>query len=280
MNWFRESLHPDIEQGIRIDEPIYQGRTDYQAVQIFRNNLLGRVLVLDGVLQTTELDEFFYHEMLAHVPILAHGAVGQVLVIGGGDGGCLRQVLAHRVERATLVDLDRAVVALCREHLPAISAGAFDDPRAGLVIADGARFVAETEQRFDVIIVDSTDPIGPSVVLFEPPFYRDCKRALAPGGILVTQNGVPTFQRAEFEQSLAAFRALFAHGGFYYAAVPTYVGGDLALGWASDTHRLSEVDLAAVRARYQASGIATRYYNPEIHRAAFAQPNYLKELGA
>ena len=280
MTWFRESLHPEIEEGIRVDQAIYQGRTEYQAVRIFRNDLLGRVLVLDGVLQTTELDEFFYHEMLAHVPILGHGRARHVLIIGGGDGGCLKQVLRHPVERVTMVDLDAGVVALCREHLPALSDGAFDDPRLKLIFGDGTTFVAETDERFDVIIVDSTDPIGPAVALFETPFYRACRDRLAPGGVLVTQNGVPIFQQAEFVQSLAAFRALFAHSGFYYAAVPTYIGGDLAFGWASDGLRLNQADSAQLRTRYEAHDLQTRYYNPEIHQAAFAQPNYLKALGA
>lgn len=280
MTWFRESLHPEIEEGLRVDESIYDGRTEFQSVRIFRNDLLGRVLVLDNVVQTTELDEFFYHEMLAHVPILGHGAARRVLVIGGGDGGCLKQVLRHPVERVTMVELDRDVIALCRAHLPALSDGAFDDPRLRLVIGDGTAFVAETGERYDVIIVDSTDPIGPAVALFETPFYRDCRDRLAPGGVLVTQNGVPAFQQAEFEQSLAAFRALFAHSGFYYAAVPTYFGGDLAFGWASDGLRLNHADSAQLRDRYAARELRTRYYNPEIHQAAFAQPNYLKALGA
>ena len=279
MTWFRENLHPEIEGGIRIDELIHESRTDFQAIQIFRNDLLGRVLVLDGVVQTTELDEFFYHEMLAHVPILGHGATARVLIIGGGDGGCLNQVLRHPVAQVTMVELDRDVVEVCRAHLPALSDGAFDDPRLRLVIGDGTAFVAETAERYDVIIIDSTDPIGPAVALFEVPFYRNCRDRLAPGGVLVTQNGVPIFQQAEFEQSLAAFRALFAHSGFYYAAVPTYFGGDLAFGWASDGLRLDRPDVARLHARYQAHELRTRYYNPAIHQAAFAQPNYLNALG-
>lgn len=278
MTWFRETLHAEIQESIRIDRPIYEGRTQFQSVQIFANETLGRVLVLDGVIQTTETDEFVYHEMLAHPPALAHGAVREALIIGGGDGGCLEEVLKHPVDRATMVDLDGEVVALCREFLPALSNGAFDDPRTDLIIGDGAKFVAETERRFDLIIVDSTDPIGPGTVLFERPFYAGCRRCLNNGGILITQNGVPIFQPDEYVDSLRAFRKLFDHGGFYYAAVPTYIGGDLAFGWAGNGIDLAEIDLAGITARYAAQGFETRYYNPQIHQAAFATPNYLMAL--
>ena len=280
MSWFHETLHPEIRESIRIDQPIYQGKTAFQSVEVFVNETLGRVLILDGVVQTTEADEFFYHEMLAHVPILAHGDARQVLIIGGGDGGMLEEVLKHPVDGATMVDLDGEVVELCKQHLPEICRGAFDDPRTDLVIGDGAKYVAETDERFDVIIIDSTDPIGPGTVLYEQAFYANCRRCLTERGVMITQNGVPIFQREEYLNSLERFRALFRHGSFYYAAVPTYIGGDLAFGWASDGLNLADVDSAAIAKRYDAVGLETQYYNPEIHRAAFAQPNYLKALGA
>ena len=234
MEWYREKLHAATEQGLRIDRLIYDGKTEFQSVLVFENEFLGRVLVLDGIVQTTEADEFIYHEMLAHVPLFSLEAPRQVLIIGGGDGGCLEEVLKHPVERATMVELDAEVVALCRQHIPSICGGAFDDPRTELVIGDGARYLAETERRFDAIIIDSTDPAGPGEVLFSESFYGHCRRALSERGMLITQNGVPFEQRREFTDSRDRFARLFRYPNFYFAAVPTYVGGVMAFGCASD----------------------------------------------
>lgn len=275
MDWYREKLHPATEQGLRIDRLIYDGKTDFQSVLVFENEFLGRVLVLDGIVQTTEADEFIYHEMLAHVPLFSLDAPERVLIIGGGDGGCLEEVLKHPVEQAVMVELDAEVVALCRRHIPAICGGAFDDPRTELIIGDGARFVAETEQRFDAIIIDSTDPAGPGEVLFSESFYADCRRCLSGRGILITQNGVPFEQRQEFIDSRERFGRLFRHPNFYFAAVPTYVGGVMAFGCASDGTDAGTVPRDDLARRVAAAGIATRYYNPDIHLAAFARPGYL-----
>ncbi|HAE04091.1 MAG TPA: polyamine aminopropyltransferase, partial [Rhodospirillaceae bacterium] len=186
-------------------------------------------------------DEFVYHEMMAHVPILAHGAARAVLIIGGGDGGMAREVLKHSNTLVTMVEIDGAVVDFCQEHLPNHSAGAFDNPRLDLIIADGAQFVKETERRFDVILVDSTDPIGPGAVLFTAEFYADCKRCLTPGGVVVTQNGVPFVQPEEVTNSYRRLGESFTDVHFYRAAVPTYQGGDMAFGWASDNAQLRQV---------------------------------------
>ena len=160
--WFDETLHPEIGQRLSMDRVLFREKTGLQDLVIFENPRFGRVLALDGVVQTTEGDEFIYHEMLAHTPILAHGGVSRVLIIGGGDGGMAREVLRHAsVKHLTMVEIDRGVVDMSREHLPSLSAGAFDDPRLELVITDGAKFVHETGDRWDVVIVDSTDPIGP-----------------------------------------------------------------------------------------------------------------------
>ncbi|MDA0342023.1 MAG: polyamine aminopropyltransferase, partial [Proteobacteria bacterium] len=179
MEWFEEALHPGLTQGLSMDRILFREKTELQDLVIFENRIFGRVLALDGVVQTTEGDEFIYHEMLSHVPILAHGAASRVLIIGGGDGGMAREVLKHPgVRTVTMVEIDPSVIELCRNHLPSISAGAFDDPRLDLVIADGAAFVEVTNDRWDVIIIDSTDPLGPGEVLFGERFYRGCKRCL------------------------------------------------------------------------------------------------------
>ena len=184
MDRFIETLYHGYGQAFEVEEILYEEKTDHQHMLIFRNPCFGRVMVLDGVVQTTEKDEFVYHEMLAHVPILAHGRVSRLLIVGGGDGGMLREVCKHRgIQTVVQVELDRAVVALSRQYLPAHSQGAFDDPRLQLVFDEGLNFVRTTAEKFDVIIVDSTDPIGPGEALFSRDFYGACKRCLLPGGI-------------------------------------------------------------------------------------------------
>ncbi len=278
MTWFEETLHADLRQRVRVSRVLYRDKTEHQDLIIFENPLLGRVLALDGVVQTTEADEHIYHEMLAHVPILAHGRAEEVLIVGGGDGGMLREVLKHGGVAATLVEIDPGVIALCREHLPGLSRGAFDDKRAEVVIADGAVFVAETDRRFDVIIVDSTDPIGPGEVLFGAAFYAGCKRALKPGGVLVTQNGVPFVQPEVIRASHERLSPLFADVAFYAAPVPTYNGGFMTFGWASDDPDPRRTPVETLASRYADAGIETRYYNPELHKGAFALPNDIRAL--
>ena len=278
MNRFTETLYDGYGQEFQIDELLYEAGTGHQHLVIFRNARFGRVMALDGVVQTTERDEFIYHEMLAHVPILAHDRVSRVLIIGGGDGGMLREVCKHSdIQSVVQVEIDRKVVDLCREYLPGHSQGAFDDPRVRLVIDDGLHFVKTTPEKFDVIISDSTDPTGPGRVLFSGDFYRACKRCLAPGGILVTQNGVVFMQLDEVKSTAKHLRGLFADWHFFTAAVPTYIGGCMTFGWASDDFALRHTPIADLRQRYAAAGLATRYYNPEIHFATFALPQYVLE---
>lgn len=283
MEWFQETLHGSIRQTLKVQEVLHREKTEHQDLIIFRNPTFGRIMALDGIVQTTEGDEFIYHEMLAHVPILAQkaakGAVGKVLIVGGGDGGCIREVLRHRdVPECVMVEIDASVIDMSRKHLPNHHAGAFDDPRARIVIADGARFVQETAERFDVVIIDSTDPVGPGKVLFTREFYAGCKRCLTPGGVLVTQNGVPFLQADELKSSVGFFRELYKEGRCYLAVVPTYNGGFMALGWATDNLQLRHAPLDTIRALYKKSGLATRYFSPDLFHAAFALPNFIKKV--
>ena len=279
MKTYSETLYKDYRQVFDVTDVLYEDKTDHQHLVIFENPRFGRVLALDGVIQVTERDEFIYHEMLAHVPIVAHGKAKNVLIIGGGDGGTLREALRHpSVESAVMVEIDRTVVDLCTEHMPGVSAGAFDDARTELIIADGLKYVAETDRRFDVIMVDSTDPIGPGEVLFTETFYADCKRSLTDGGVLVTQNGVPFFQGDEVRNSHARLKPSFEDVGFYVAPVPTYIGGFMTLGWATDDASLRTLDADALGQRFNASGIETRYYTPAVHAGAFALPGYINRL--
>ena len=277
-DWFHETLYPSVRQSLRIDKVIYEGRSRYQDILIFENEYLGRVLVLDGIVQTTEADEFYYHEMLGHVPIVGHGTAKSVLIVGGGDGGLLEEVLKHPVDRVVLVDIDGEVVRLCREHLPSICGGAFEDPRTELVIGDGIDFVQETELRFDVIIVDSTDPVGPGRMLFDEAFYESCRCVLNVGGVIATQNGVPFFQGPELTQTHRHFSHLFRRSGFFLAPVPTYAGGHMAFGWASELIDLSVMDIETLRSRLDAHRFASRYYNADVHISAFAVPTCTRAL--
>ena len=236
-------------------------------------------MTLDDVVQTTERDEFIYHEMLTHLPILAHGAARKVLIIGGGDGGMLEEALKHRgIEQVTMVEIDPSVIELAKTHLRAICGEAFEDPRANLVIADGVDFVAHCEDRFDIVIIDSTDPIGPGEVLFTQDFYQRCKDRLTPGGVLVTQNGVPFLQGEELTQTLKAFKAPVADATCYLATVPTYVGGPMAFGWGTDNTGLRQTPVETLTARLEAAGIQAAYYTPEVHHRAFALPGYVAQL--
>jgi len=276
---FIETLYDGYSQGFRVDKVYFERRTDHQHLLIFYNAHFGRVMVLDGVVQTTERDEFVYHEMLTHVPLFAHGGVGRVLIIGGGDGAMLREVLKHgTVESVTQVEIDRTVIETSRQHLPEHSRGAFDDPRVRIVVGDGAQFLSETDERFDVIISDSTDPIGPGEVLFSREFYQRCRDRLSIGGILVTQNGVVFLQPDEARDTARRFRQVFGHWAFFSAAVPTYAGGIMLFGFASDSPEPHEVSVETLRARFAKQPVATRYYTPEIHRASFVLPRFVEEL--
>ncbi|MXQ09320.1 polyamine aminopropyltransferase [Alphaproteobacteria bacterium GH1-50] len=277
-DWVRESLHPDYAQALRVGEMLYDSETAHQRLKVFQNDTFGRVLTLDDVVQTTEGDNFIYHEMMSHVPIFAHGAASRVLIIGGGDGGMAREVLRHQsVSHVTMVEIDAGVVEFSKTYLPMLSNGAFDDPRLDLVIADGADFIRSTSGGYDVIIVDSTDPIGPGEVLFSDTFYGHAKRALAPNGILVTQNGVPFMQGEELTNTMRAFTALFVDATCYLATIPTYAGGPMAFGWGTDGDaRATPLDV--LQGRFDAAGIATDYYTPEVHQGAFALPGYVKKL--
>lgn len=277
-DWMRETLHRDHAQALRVDKVLYDSDTEHQRLVVFENGRFGRVLTLDGVVQTTEGDNAIYHEMLTHTPILAHGAATDVLIIGGGDGGMAREVLRHAsVERVTMVEIDAGVVEFSKTYLPTLSAGAFEDPRLDLVIADGAAFVRQTDKRFDVVIVDSTDPVGPGEVLFTDTFYGHAKRCMKPGGILVTQNGVPFMQGDELTNTLRAFKALFTDWSCYMATIPTYASGPMAFGWGTDGDARG-VDLDVLRARFEAAGLDPYYYTPEVHLGAFALPGYVKKL--
>lgn len=278
--WVEETLHRGFRVNLKADRVLFDSETEHQRLIIFDNADFGRVMMLDSIVQVTTKDEFIYHEMMSHVPLFAHGRAKRALIVGGGDGGVLREALRHpELEQVTLCEIDRGVIELCRRYFPEISAGAYDNPRTRIVIADGTKFVAETDDRFDVIMIDSTDPVGPGAVLFTREFYAGCRRCLKPGGLLVTQNGLPFLQAGELKQSVGYFRELFADAFAYLANTPTYFGGPMSYGWATDNDKLREHKRKKIARRHeQAGGFATRYWSPEVHVAAFALPPYVREL--
>jgi spermidine synthase len=202
-----------------------------------------------------------------------------VLIVGGGDCGIAEEVLKHKsVKRLTQVEIDASVVEFSKEHFQEFTRPVVANPRFDLIIDDGMNYVAETERRFDVIIVDSTDPQGPGKVLFSEKFYRACRRCLNKGGVMVTQNGVPILQSSELASGIKKFCKLFADGYCYVAAIPTYVGGHMAMGWASDNVKLRVAPMATIADRYKRAGrFPTKYWTPEVHVAAFALPRFIAE---
>ena len=280
--WISETLF--VNQGLRTsfaaERVLYEMQTDHQHLVLFENTLFGKMLMLDGATQVTTRDEFIYHEMMTHVPLLAHGEAREVLIIGGGDCGIAKEVLKHRgVARLTQVEIDASVVEFSKEHFPQFAGPVLSDRRFDLVIDDGMNFVRGTDRRFDVIIVDSTDPQGPGAVLFTAAFYAACKDCMAPRAVMVTQNGVPFLQPAELATSIGHLRQLFADATCYVAAIPTYVGGHMAIGWAASDPTMRRVAAEVLSNRHAAAGqFLTKYWTPEVQCAAFALPRFIAEI--
>ncbi|MBX9698978.1 MAG: polyamine aminopropyltransferase [Acetobacteraceae bacterium] len=279
--WVNETLYAAWGQRFRIVRELARVRSVFQDIMVFESETHGRVMLLDGVVQITEADEFVYQEMIAHVPLLAHGAAKRVLIIGAGDGGVLRRVLQHRgVERAVMVEIDGEVIRLAKQHMPGIAGDAWTDPRAEVIVGDGIDYVRQAPAgSFDAVIVDSTDPIGVGEVLFTDEFYANSARLLSDRGLIVNQCGVPFMQADELRETNLRRAKAFPDTWAYVAAVPTYVGGFMTLGWAAKDASLRHVGVEEIRARAQAAGIlgATRYWTPEIHVGAFQLPPYIAE---
>ena len=243
-------------------------KTRFQNLEVYETESFGRVLLLDGLVQTTERDEFFYHEMLVHPALTAHPEPRDILIIGGGDGGALREVFRHRVKRATLVEIDEAVIETCREYFPGL-ASSFDNPKARVEIADGNDFIRETKDRFDVILVDSSDPVGPSVILHQQRFFAALKKRLKPGGVIAAQAGSPVFHLDHLKRKAAFLKRLFRFSSYYWGPVPTYPGGYWCYAFLSDG-----IDPRTALRRNPPRGL--KYYNKSVHGAAFASPEFMK----
>ena len=281
--YIQETLFDELgfRMSFAAEKIVFQGQGDLQSLVLFENKRFGRMLMLDGATQVTTADEFIYSEMMSHVPILVHGRAKEVLIIGGGDCGIAEEVLKHKsVKRLTQVEIDPSVVEFAKQHFPEFTRSVLRNPRFNLIIDDGMNYVARTERRFDVIIVDSTDPQGPGAVLFSREFYEGARKCLRQGGVMVTQNGVPFFQPDELLGTLGIWRSLFADPYAYVAAIPTYVGGHMTMGFATDDKALRAVPLETLGKRFDEAKLETRYYTPEVHKAAFALPRFIRDLVA
>ena len=268
--WFTEELHPYYRKGIRVKKILADEQTQYQHLQFVETEFFGNAMILDGIIQVTERDNIGYHEMIVHVPMLAVGQPKRVLIVGGGDGGSLQQVLRYpSVEEAVVCELDQRVVDLSRQYFTAGFGDPWADPRATLLVRDAFGFLAENPGQFDVIISDTTDPIGMAERLFSDEFYQLLVRALAPNGAAATQCEQPFFDTALIKEIYRVAKSLTTHPAYYYTQVPTYPGGGIGFMYVSNVP--------------WEKGLATplppgvnNYINPDVHRAAFALPEFFR----
>ena len=278
---FIENLHGDEAfQGFAVEADLFVGASQYQQIEIVRTKRFGRVLVLDGIVQTTEFDEFIYHEMLVHVPMFACASPREVLIIGGGDGGALREVLKHDVARVDMIEIDEQVVTTCIEHLPTLNeAGAvYEDPRTNLVIEDAFAYLRREKSHYDVIISDSTDPVGAGEILFSHEFYELCEGALNPAGALSLQNGVAFMQPQEARGTMQALRELGLLAKCYQVAVPTYYGGSMMMGFGARDRSVFDPSQEQLTQRFERIATPLRHYTPAHHLASFVLPHWIQTL--
>lgn len=269
--WAKEYHTQDMVISYRIKQTLHAERSQYQDIALVETHQYGRMLLLDSIVQTTERDEFVYHEMITHVPLNAHPHPRRVLVVGGGDGGAIREILKHpTVEEAVLVEIDRRVVELSQQYLPTIAC-ALDDPRVTVHIADGIEYVKQAKDAFDLIIVDSTDPIGPAVGLFAQEFYRNLHAALRPDGMFVAQTESPWVNQELIPGLHEGLRNVFPIVRLYLAAIPTYQSGLFSFTVCSKQHD-------PTRPQASAPVLDTKYYSPAIHQAAFVLPPFVANL--
>ncbi len=272
--WVHEIHKGMVSLGFKVEETLFSGQSPFQKVDIIRTAGHGRMLLNDGIVMISEKDEFVYHEMIAHVPLFVHPHPRRVLIVGGGDGGTAREVLKHKnVEAVVMVEIDRMVVDACRQHMPTVS-GALDDPRIELIYADGVKYIKNTDKTFDVAIIDSTDPVGPAAPLFDAAFYKNTASRLSEDGIMITQSESP-FYDPDIQQSMFGNqRPCFKKLHMYLFSTLTYPGGLWSFGFAS--RKLCPV-ADFNEGRVAAMNLPTRYYNAQVHRAAFALPQFVKE---
>ena len=275
--WFTEKHTDNVNFSIKVDRQLYSSQSEFQRIDIFDSLEFGRVLTLDGYVMLTEKDEFMYHEMIVHVPMCVHPDARRILVIGGGDGGTVRELTRYpTVEHIDLVEIDEEVVTACKKYLPQ-TASQLDDPRVHAYYEDGLKFIRHHEDEYDVILVDSTDPFGPGEGLFTREFYGNCFRALKADGIMVNQHESPFYKEDAYAMQRAHKRIVesFPLARVYQSHIPTYPSGHWLFGFASKKyHPVKDADFA----KWNQLGFKTRYYNTKLHAASFALPYYVEEM--
>lgn len=272
--WFEETYDDQLRFSLRVTEYVYRAKSKYQSIDIFDTETFGRALALDNVYQTSVEDEFHYHEMLVHPALTTAPNLARVLVIGGGDGGTVREVLRYPgVERVTMVELDEMVVQACKEHLTQFKVP-WDDPRLELRFEDGVKYLQDSTERFDVILVDGPDPVGPAAGLYQSPFYRACADRLQEHGVLAAQVEAPLLMKDDFARIIRTLRGVFPRAQPYFGPVPIYVSGSWAYGYAA-----RHADPAAlIEERVAQIAPGCRHWNRDVHMAAFAQSTQIKQM--
>ena len=275
--WYTEQQTDEVRFSIKVKQHLYTGKSEFQDVDVFESEEFGKFLTLDGLMMVTEKDEFIYHDMITHVAMATNPNIKKVLVIGGGDGGTVRELTRYsHIEKIDMVEIDKLVVDVSREYLP-ITASKLDDPRVSLYFEDGIRFVADTKEIYDLILVDSTDPIGPGEGLFTTEFYQNCFNILSDNGILVNQSESPYYDQFSHEMKRAhkKIKNIFPISKVYQFHMPTYPSGHWLFGFASKKlDPIKDVDFD----KWNALGIKTKYYNPQLHVGCFALPYYVQEM--
>ncbi len=275
--YFKEQLYSYYHQSFFIDKLLVSKKSNFQQIDIIENSFYGQALFLDNILQTTQRDEFFYHEMFVHIPMFSHINPKRVLIIGGGDGGILREVVKHNIEKAIMVEIDKDVIDLCATFMPSINNNAFKSPKAEVLVCDGVEYVKNTLEKFDVILIDSTDPISVGEGLFTKDFYLNVKKCLNKDGILVVQGGVPFYQKEEMLGINNKLKDIFVKSTFFSVSVPSYVGGVMVLSFSSDSLSNFNLPTDALSNKLALSKIDDlKYYNEFIHNASFVLPQYIK----
>ncbi len=254
---------------------IYTAKSEFQTIDIIDTPGLGKVLVLDGLVMTTERDEFFYHEMISHIPMISHPNPERVLVIGGGDGGTVREVLKHDcVKSVVLCEIDGLVIDACRKYMPTL-AGMLDDDRVDIQVRDGIEYISQQQNEFDIILIDSTDPMGPGEGLFTEEFYLNVNRALKEGGIMAAQSESPFVNQRQMKMMYPLLRKAFPKVSTFVGPIPTYPGGYWSWAFCSNTvEPLAFID----EQRAEKISKTSKLYNLDIHKSVFALPNFVKNL--
>jgi len=277
--WFNElnELWPGVSLALQIDEVVHTEKSNYQDIMVFKSKSHGNVLVLDGIIQCTEFDEFAYQEMISFLPLCSHPCPKKVLIVGGGDGGVAREVCKHPdVVEVYQVEIDAAVMRVCKQYIPSMGQG-LTNPKVRIFVDDGLHFITEHKNEFDVIITDSSDPVGPAICLFQNEYFRAMKNALRDGGIICSQAGTPWANLDIVCSSYKICRNVFPQAAFAYASVPTYPTGQIGFVLGSKNEETNFREPLKVFRDDELDKMKLKYYTPRIHAASFVLPKFVED---